>query len=68
MCTASWNNLMVQAYLSKLVTLILSNMSSAQAAALSAQQFFSGATRFAVVGASADRNKYGNKVLVRNSR
>lgn len=38
-------------------------MSSAQAAALSAQHFFSGATRFAVVGASADRNKYGNKVL-----
>ncbi|DBB10414.1 TPA: hypothetical protein ACH3X3_001959 [Trebouxia sp. C0006] len=30
---------------------------------MSAQHFFSGATRFAVVGASADRNKYGNKVL-----
>ncbi|KAL0038280.1 hypothetical protein WJX77_000171 [Trebouxia sp. C0004] len=38
-------------------------MSLAQAAALSAQQFFSGATRFAVVGASADRKKYGNKVM-----
>ena len=39
-------------------------MSSAQAAAISAQQFFHGASKFAVVGASADRNKYGNKVLV----
>jgi len=43
-------------------------MSSAQAAALSAQHFFSGATRFAVVGASADRKKYGNKVLVGDLR
>lgn len=38
-------------------------MAPSQPAAQSAQQFFKGASRFAVAGASSDRNKYGNKVL-----
>ena len=42
-------------------------MAPSQPAAQSAQQFFKGASRFAVAGASSDRNKYGNKVLVRHT-
>lgn len=40
-------------------------MQGAASKAQVAQQFFSGVSRFGVVGASADRSKYGNKVLVR---
>lgn len=39
-------------------------MLGAHSKAQAAQQFFDGISRFGVVGASADRSKYGNKVLV----
>ena len=40
-------------------------MLGAQSKGQAASQFFNGVSRFGVVGASADRSKYGNKVLVR---